>query len=171
MSSKVTATLVVNFDGGNGSGHLSAEIDSRPTGYNGGRTNFTAGDSPAFLVFNSSDVSVDSIVSSAGAIVDASPPVGLMEVSEDLQFSGTAEAQPSKPIYGGLTSAKWLGNTLGDGSLQVTENKVAVTAAGVGVLRVKYFALFKAYRLTAVPYPLNGETSFPVLIVITGSKA
>lgn len=166
MSGEVTATLVVNFDGGSNGGHLSAEVDARPDGYNTGRTSFVSGDEPAFLVFMSSDVTVDSIEPSAGSIEALG--TGVMEVSEDLSFADVAEADLSKPFYNGM-SAKWLGNNLGVPT--ISENKVTIPAAGVGVLRVTYNALFTAHRIADVPYPLNGERTFPVLVVISGTRA
>ena len=49
-----TATIRVSFGDGSSSvpgAHLSAEVDSRPTGLNGGKTSFQPGDSCWFLVF------------------------------------------------------------------------------------------------------------------------
>jgi hypothetical protein len=165
--STVTTSIVVNFDNSSG-GQLSAEIDARPTGYNGGRTSFVAGDAPVILIFASSDVSIDEVLASAGVPGAVVGGVGTVEVSEDLQFTGSAEASLSKPFYNSF-SYKWLGNNLGTPT--PSENKVLIPAPGVGVLRIKYNALFTAYRISSVPSPLNGETTFPVLIVVNGTKA
>lgn len=169
--SEVTVSLVASFDNSNG-GQLSAEFDARPTGFNKGVTSFKPGDSPAFLVYKSSDVEIETIKTS----IDQLPPTdahiqslgaGVIEIKEDIQFSNTAQGNLQKPFYNNW-SYKWLGNNLG---VPVPlENSVTVDSAGVGILRVTYNALFLAYRLTGVPNPLSGETSYSVLIVITGTR-
>lgn len=167
MPSKVTATLVVNFGGANeGAGGLSIELDARPAGYNAGRSSFGAGDNPAFLVFATSDVTIDALEASAGSI--ALIGGGTMTIEEDLQFADVAEASLSRPFYNGF-NYKWLGNNLGAPLLN--ESQVRIAVPGVGVLRISYETYFIAYRLNGVPVPLNSETSFPVLVVATGTKA
>jgi len=171
-SNVITVSLVANFDSSAG-GSLSAEFDSRLDGYNKGVTSFVPGDSPAFLVFKSSDVTLidpdpphaEMVYASAGEIVVLGS--GTVEVKEDLQFLKTNQANLSKPLYSGF-AYKWLGNNLG---LPVaSEGRVVVPTAGIGLLRVTYNALFKAYRLANVPNPLNGEKSYAVLIAIFGVK-
>jgi hypothetical protein len=161
-----TVSLVVNFDtAAKGGGSLSAEFDARADGYNKGITQFVPGDAPAFLVFASSDVTVALPVASAGNCVALAG--GTMEISDDLTFADTAEASFSKPYYGSLTY-KWLGRSLG---IPVpSEGRIVVPTKGIGVLRVTYQSLFKAYRLTNVPNPLNGEKNYTVVIVITGTQ-
>lgn len=164
--SEVTASLVVQF-AGDGAGILQAEIDSRPAGYNNGRTSFVPGDQPAFLVFKSVNVEVTDVTPSAGNIVALG--TGTMQVSELLQFANADEVTLSKPYHSGMV-AKWLGTSLGSVAL-VGDSKLRSASKGVGVLKVTYNARFLAYRLSGVPTVLNGETEYEVLIVVTGEAS
>lgn len=165
--SSVTASIVVQFTSEGAAGLLNAEIDSREDGFNAGKTSFQPGDSPAFLIFKSSDVNIVSIEPSAGNI--ASLASGLLDVEEFLTFANKTEANLSKPISGALT-AKWLGNNLGVPQV-VGDNLVRVPTQGVGVLKVSYKAPFLARRLSGLPSVLNGETEYQVLILITGERS
>ncbi len=165
MANVVTTSLVVQFNTSGASGLLNAEIDSRPAGYNKGKTSFNPGDAPVFLVFKSSDVEIDSIEPSAGTIGDEQG--GTVEVTEMLEFANVTEATLQKPVDGGSIVAKWLGNSLGTPVL-VGDTKITVPNSGVAVLKVTYQSRFTAHRLNGIPTALNGETEFEVLIVITG---
>ncbi len=168
MSNTVTTSLVVQFDATNSSGKLAAEIDSRPAGYNNGKTSFAPGDQPAFLIFKSADVTIDSVVPSAGAIADLVG--GTITVEEMIEFADTDTASLSKACDSGITTSKWLGTSLGAVTL-VGDSQLVAAVKGVGVLKVTYQARFVAKRLVSVPAVLNGETTYEVLIVITGSTS
>jgi len=113
----VTANITVSFgtDSGTGDGHLSAEVDGRDDGLNGGETSFEPGDTAYFLVYRSDNVSIDSVECSAGSITSAS--AGLVTKEQDLSFAGTDSATLSVPASS-ITSTTWLGKTLGSLSLQ-----------------------------------------------------
>lgn len=166
MSNNVTASLVINFNANGANGILAAEIDGRADGYNKGKTSFAPGEDPAFLVFKSDDVTIDSVIPSAGSI--ATLTGGVMSVTDTLQFADTDEATLSKPYESGFTS-KWLGTSLG-AVTRVGATKLVAANRGVGVLKVTYNTRFYAYRLSNVPNPLNGETEYIVLIVISGTQ-
>lgn len=160
---EVTASLVVQFRN-EAAGMLQAEIDSRPGGYNGGRTSFQPGDSPAFLVYRSANVGIYDIEVSAGNIVELAPV--LVDVVDYLTFAKSDEATLSHPYYASMT-AKWLGNSLGSPVL-TGDTKLRVPAPGVGVLKVAYKAYALAFRFSGLPSVLNGESEYQVLAVITG---
>ena len=64
------ATIRVQFgnpDGSEAAGHLSAEIDTRPGGLNGGRTSFNPGETAYILVYKSDNVSITDTICSAGS--------------------------------------------------------------------------------------------------------
>lgn len=164
---QITTSIVVQFTTTGASGILTAEIDSRETGFNNGKTSFQPGDAPAFLIFKSSDVTILTVEPSAGTIADLGTGTELIE--ETLTFANVTEANLSKPITGGLTY-KWLGNNLGVPAI-VGDNLVRVPTVGVGVLQVSYQAPFEARRLSSLPTVLNGETEYSVLVVITGQQA
>ena len=55
------ATLRATFgnpDGSDAAGHLSAEIDTRPTGLNGGRNAFNPGETVYILVYKTDNVTI-----------------------------------------------------------------------------------------------------------------
>jgi hypothetical protein len=162
--SSITASIVVNFDAGDAEGILTAEIDGRENGLNGGETSFRPGDSPAFLVYKSPNVQVNEIVASAGSISNLG--LGSSEESELISFANVREASPRKPISSGL-STKWLGNNGGTVSLQ--NGKLTIPNKAVAVLKADYVSDYNAYRLKNVPEELNGETSFDIVIYISGS--
>ena len=163
----VKTSIVVQFTSADGAGHLSAEIDSRPEGYNKGVTSFVPGDSPAFLVFKSSSVTIISVEPSAGNITPLAG--GSVPIDEMLHFPKETEASLQKPRSGELGS-KWLGNDLGAIEL-IGDQKVRVATVGVGVAKVQYNSTFLAYRLGNLPITLNGEANYEVLILITGEQA
>jgi len=167
MANQITTSIVVQFSTGGSSGILTAEIDSRADGYNKGKTSFVPGDSPAFLIFKSSDVEIISIEASAGSIGNLVS--GTLEVSELLQFANVDEATLQKPITGGLTY-KWLGNNLGV-PVMVGDVKVRIPTKGVGILKVDYNSPFLARQLSGLSTTLNGETEYSVLILITGEQS
>jgi len=163
---EVTATLVVQFRN-EAAGVLQAEIDSRPAGYNNGRTSFVPGDSPAFLMFKSTNVEILSEEVSAGTLATLAP--GLLSVTDFLQFANADEASLSKPFHSGA-SYKWLGNNLGTPTI-VGDTKVRLAAKGVGILKITYNSAFLARRFAGLPTILNGETEYSVIAVITGEAS
>lgn len=164
---QVTATVVANFGGGSsGNSVFSAEIDSRTNGFNGGRTTFLAGDQPAFLVRRSPNVTITSIKSSTGTI--GSHGIQIQEsVTEFILFDETNTATLSKHALPGTLTWKWMGTNLGALTLS---GVLDITAAqsGVAVAQVTYTTTFDAFAVVNVTVPLNGEDTFPVLIVVEG---
>jgi hypothetical protein len=165
----VRTTLVVRFDAGEQSGvggsMLKAEIDDRESGLNAGKTQFRPGDSPYYLVYRTSDVTITQHRSSAGVIATAGP--GVREVTEYLEFADEQEASLSYPVSGSIAYT-WLGNNLGRLQL-VGQTGVKAATKGVGRAKVTYQSAYQAYRLSNVPQELGGETSFDVLILIAGT--
>lgn len=167
--SEITTTLVVNFATGAGdAGFLSAQIDGREDGFNQGRSRFTAGDQPVYLIFKTSNVNVLSQTPSYGAV--AFHASGQLDVEQVLTFANTREASLSQPAIPGTLDVKWIGNDLGALTLQSDERTVLASVTGVGVAKVSYKVDFTAYRLTnvIVPDPVHGETDFSVLVYIVG---
>lgn len=156
----VTTTIVVQFN--SDTGGLSAEIDSRPTGLNGGKTSFAPGDTAFFLVFPTGDAVIDQVVASAGGVSSAG--AGTYPVREVLTFANSREASLSKSYAGGGT-VQWFGNNLG--TITFNGSKATVPVAGVGVALVTYNASYTAYGLNA-PSQINGLTNFEILVVVIG---
>lgn len=170
--SEITTTLVVNFQSGSGEkGFLSASIDSRSDGFNGGKSSFTAGDEPVYLIARTTNVVVSSQIPSYGDI--AFHASGILDLEQQLTFAQTREARLNQPAIPGSIVPKWIGNNLGNLTLQDDELTVLADIGGVGVAKVSYQATFEAYRLTNVIVPdlVNNESTFGVLIYITGDRS
>ena len=166
MAGVVTTSLVVQFGLGTDEDNnfLSAEIDSRPEGYNGGNTSFLAGDSPVFLVYRSEGLTL-SFVSSKGSI--AYVGTGQIEVDEYITLANEKTGSLPKPPLGPVTMTHF-GGTVG---ATIVGLEVVLPAVGTAVYRVQYSASFLAYRMSGIPAIFNGETTFPVVVVVTGTAA
>lgn len=164
------ATIRVQFGtpDSEAAGHLSAEIDTRPEGLNGGRSSFSPGETAYILVYKSDNVSITDTICSAGSLTAQGSTVAT--VTEELMFEDADTASLGKPARSGLTRTVWYGRSLG--SLTVQSDKVTVKAAskGVGVAKVTYDAVALVYALSS-PATLNGETDFSILAIIQGSAA
>jgi hypothetical protein len=163
------ATIRVQFgnpDGSEATGHLSAEIDTRPDGLNGGRTSFSPGETAYLLVYSSDNVSITDTICSAGSLTEQGSTV--VTVTEELMFEDAASASLDKPARSGITQTVWYGRNLGTLTLQSDKVTVKSAAKGVGVARVSYDALARVYAL-ASPATLNGETDFSILAIIKGA--
>jgi hypothetical protein len=166
-SNLITTSIVISFSPEGSSGYLSAEIDGRPEGFNGGKTQFSPGESPVFLVYKSADVTIVSIEPSAGNVAPHSTPTGLTQHQQFMQFPKTTEGSLDRPIEGPLTH-KWLGANLGVPTV-VGDTKIVIPTLGVGVLKLNYESRFLAYKLSGLGTTLNGESTYEVLIFITGT--
>lgn len=165
----VSATIQVSFGEGSDAGvdgHLSASIDDRATGLNGGDTSFLPGDTAYFLVFKSDNVAYDTPIASAGSIVAASLPSGYVEKEEDISFADADSGSLSVPASE-ILSYQWMGRSLGDLTLQPDKMTVTASAKGVAVARVTYRAPCSAHGLQS-PSSLNGLTDFSILVFIRG---
>lgn len=160
----VTTSIVVQFtQGGGDSGRLSAEIDSRPDGLNGGKTNFNPGDTAHFLVFKSDDVVIDEVTASAGSITAG--VASDYEIKDEwVNFIDTDEANPAKPISSGLTY-QWFGNNLG--AVRYLNGKLISDVKGVGVLKISYRTAFLPYSVNS-PSSINGLTDFQIGVLVKG---
>ena len=168
MSAAVTTTCQITFGAGDKNrAHLSAEVDSRPNGLNGGRTRFTGGEPVYTLVYKSKNVTIQQSAVSAGAVFPAENV--LVDMDEFITFANKREASLSKPATGPL-SVTWYGRSLGGLSLQEDQTTVLASMEGVAVARVRYKAQARAWRLST-PTELNGEKEFNILFFVAGMAA
>lgn len=168
------ATIRVQFgnpDGSNGldaSGHLSAEVDTRPSGMNGGRSSFSPGETVYILVYKTDNVSITDTICSAGSL--SAQGTTVVTVSEELMFEDADTATLGKPSRSSLSQSVWYGRSLGALTLQSDKVTVKASSKGVGVAKVSYDALALVYALSS-PATLNGETDFSILALIKGSAS
>ncbi len=167
------ATIRVQFgnpdgSGSGSSGHLSAEVDTRETGLNGGRSSFSPGETAFILVYKTDNVSITEIICSAGSLTAQGTTV--VTVSEELMFEDTESATLDKPARSGLQQTLWYGRSLGALNLQSDRITVKASIKGVGVAKVSYDVQALVYALSS-PATLNGETDFSILALIKGAAA
>ena len=156
MTDHIQTSLVIRFAGAVQQAIISAEIDARPAGLNGGNTDFVAGDSIGYLVFLSG-AKITRQTATAGHIISAGN--GQAEIEEILTFEATKTATATKPVSGGF-SAQWIG--LDGGPLSVTKpNLISAQKSTIGLASVSYQSAYQSYRLQGVPTAID-----QVLIVI-----
>lgn len=164
------ATIRVQFgspDGPEGtSGHLSAEVDSRPGGLNGGKTAFSPGETVYILVYKSANVAITETICSAGSLT--AQGTATVTITDELMFEEADTASLSVPARSGLASSVWYGRSLGALTLQADKVTVKASVKGVGVAKVTYEAQALVYAL-ASPVSLNGEVDFSILALIKGA--
>lgn len=165
------ATIRVQFGSPDGAGgaagaHLSAEVDTRPEGLNGGRSSFSPGETAYILVYKSDNVSITDTICSAGSLTAQGSAV--VPVAEELMFEDSEIATLGKPARSGLSQSVWYGRSLGTLTLQSDKVTIRAASKGVAVAKVTYDALAVVYALTS-PATLNGETDFSILALIKGS--
>jgi len=162
------ATIRVQFgnpDGSGANGYLSAEVDTRANGLNGGRSSFSPGETAYILVYKSDNVSITETVCSAGSLT--AQGTALVSVTEEIMFEDADSATLGKPARSSLAQSVWFGRSLGALTLQYDKVTVKAQAKGVAVASVTYDALAQVYAL-ASPATLNGQTDFSILALIKG---
>lgn len=163
-----TATITVSFTNPelSANAHLSAEVDSRPSGLNLGKNTFIPGTTAYLLVYKSANVTLVSAASSAGTLsFDGS--VTTVLYTDELQFADVSAASLSVPIQGDIVSYKWIGRDLGTPVVSGDGKLVTVPMAGVGILSITYNAVAMIGALVA-PSTVNGEVDFNILVLIKG---
>lgn len=155
----VTTSLVIDFNQAEGEGILTAEIDDRETGYNLGDTAFSPGSEPAFLLYMSSNVTVDAIKVSEGSLVLISGSVSIA-TTEYLTYANEKSAQPQHPV---LTGSSAVTDSAGlTATPVVAETSVYFSTPQVGVLQLEYQSTARAYRL------VGASGLRPVVVYIAG---
>lgn len=162
---KVTTSIVVSFADPNQSKsyHLSAEIDARPDGLNRGITSFVIGDSPIYLVYKSSAVTITQ-TTTAGGISGAGSGI-VVPVVETVTFVKSNTASLSKPPSGAV-SWRHIGGDVA--TLRVSETTVTASSPILSVYQATYNAVASAYRLSGVS-AINGVPNVTVIVFIEGT--
>ncbi len=168
MSDKPSATLRVTFgqpSAGRGASYLSAEIDGREDGPNGGNSQFTPGGTAWFLVHRGANVSISGAEASAGTVSLGGDITYVKE--EEVVFGGEKTASLSIPSEG-IVSTKWIGRNLGAIALHADKQTIEVPTEGVGVAKVRHTIKARQGSLQS-PAMIDGETDFSIAVIITGT--
>jgi len=150
------------------SDHMSAEVDSRATGLNGGKTSFEPGDSVYILAYLSDNLRITAADCSAGTISAAGSTT--VSQTQELTFEGVATASLDVPASGSLGAVTWWGRSLGSISLGADKTTCTAGSAGVAVAQVTYPANALIYRLDA-PASMGGSTDYSILVLLTAGPA
>lgn len=163
-ANKYSASVVVNFANAGKKEVLIAEIDSREKGYNGGLSSFTPGvDNPVILVYATPGVNILSMDTTYGNLLYKIR--GSTKITEYVEFTNTKESSLQYPISSGFTY-KWVG---ADGGSIITSGDIlTIPKKSLAVAKVEYTTNFTAYTLFNIPSSLNGETEFPVIVLVEG---
>lgn len=164
------ATIRVQFGTpgaeGGASGHLSAEVDTRPNGLNGGKSSFSPGETVYVLVYKTDNVTIAETLCSAGSL--SAQGTTLVTLSDEVMFEDAETATLRVPAHGAISNTVWYGRALGSLTVQSDRTTLRAAVKGVGVAKVTYQALAHIYTLSS-PTSLNGETDFSILAIIKGT--
>ncbi|MBF0162075.1 MAG: hypothetical protein HQL88_07280 [Magnetococcales bacterium] len=150
-----------------GGGFLSVEVDARPDGLNAGQSAFYGGDTAHLLVHAGDDVVLAEPEASVGLLLPGGWQV--LSHAQDLVFAGTATATLDKPAIA-IDSVVWLGNDLGELTLEADRRTVSASTDGVAICRVAYRSLARAWGLVS-PESVGGLDEFPVQARFAGTAA
>ena len=169
-------TQVVQFgtptDDGYADAHLSAEIDDRDGGLNGGDTDFQPGDTAYFLIYKSSNVTLSSPVASAGSVSYLPEPETVVKV-DYVTFANEPEGTLDVPATK-IDSREWIGADLGATEL-VNEQTLRLTdppdSIYAGVLKVTYTGTATVGKLDSKPFADANPslTDFEIVVVVVGT--
>jgi hypothetical protein len=167
----ITTSLVIRFQTTDGAAAenaiLSAELDSREEGLNAGKNRFIYGDSPAYLIYRTDNVTYTQ-QSTAGSVQYVE--TGSIEVIETISFVADTESNLSKPPLGGVTFTLVAGNGIDVSQLTVVGTKVTSPTEGLAVVKAQYNTRYEAYRLTNVSDPMVEDLEdYEVIIYILGT--
>ena len=150
----VTASVTIGFaTADSGSAIFSAEVDSRDTGLNGGKTSFAPGDPVWMLLYKSSYVTMGPpgggtpVIWSSGAVAQGAPVTH--EVEEDISVAYDTGFSTSKPITGSYSITSF--SSAMPTFTKVGENSFTCPTKAVFAGRIKYTTTAMSYKLSGVP--------------------
>jgi hypothetical protein len=154
---------------------LSAEVNAED---NNGKTKFTFGDTVFYRVYKSTNVASMLVFTSDGSEALVSSSLYTIIEDEIVVFSGSSEANTTKPMIS-LISATAMGHSAlgsisanGQVGVRCSKESSGPLDPVVGVYKVTYRSLYSLRKLYNVPQPVGfgiGDfTSYPVLVYIVG---
>ncbi len=141
---------------------FTVEVDTRPTGFNGGKTTFSAGETIHYLIRKSWNVQILTEVATVGVIHNH--PDSKEHIIDDYLFLGVNTVNLKTPCEGNYVDYDWIGDGLG-GIRVINSTQLISSRAGDGVLRVKYDTPVLHSSLST-PSSVNGITDYQVILTI-----
>lgn len=122
------ATVVITPQGSDL--NIVAEIDNRPDGYNGGKSQFAWGDDVYILLHKDGSDSIIKSGATAGTInIQAQDQT--LTFRDVVQFINSTEASPRVPVAG-LSSVQWFGANPSPRTAQAKNSKIVLDYSGNG---------------------------------------
>jgi hypothetical protein len=175
MATIVTASLTVGFQldtGADSQPAFKAEVDSRPEGYNKGKTSFRPGEDVYILLYRDPSIVVTHALTTHGSLVKEGSET-IPAIEEFLTFANTDNASVNYPIVGTPVTV-WHGTNLGaltvgaNGSNLSISDITGLPDPYVGVAQITYTTYADVYRLTSTLLP--GVDEYSILSYFVGSQ-
>jgi hypothetical protein len=161
MATNITAHIVVDFDGAaDEAPNVLVEIDSRPEGYNGGKTSFLPGDNAFLLLYVPIGWSCKATYVTAGSMALYASGIGIAK-EDYYTFVDDEPVTLQYPYYGGF-SYSWLGAS--QGVISQANNICSIPprsfnattgvyspANRIGLAKIGYTSNAEVYRISSVP--------------------
>lgn len=158
MSSSLNASISVEFASNLDRAVLQVEVDSRADGLNKGKTTFYPGDSPAFLVFKTQDVSLEKILTTQGYVQSVGS--GSFTVEEWVTCAMSRTVNLTRPASGGVSILEYYGDLPKISSVYgatLTFAEKVLTS-----MKVSYTTQYQGYRVT------GSLGDAPVIVYVQG---
>lgn len=153
----VTASVTIGFaTADSGSAIFNAEVDSRDTGLNGGKTSFAPGEAVWILLYKSSYVTMgppgggSPYLTSSGTLTPGATNI-TVDVEEDISVAYDTSFTTSKPITGPYTITSFSTST--PTFTKQGENTFTCPNKAVFAGRINYKTTASSYKLSNVPLP------------------
>lgn len=165
----VTTSVVVSFDAAaEGEALFTAEVDGRPQdkdGLNGGKTSFVPGDDVWILLYKTDNVNVVFAEPSLGSLTHFQNKDGVSDEEGFIEITGESKGDRfehtfSKPVEDGTFNHQWIGNNLGNFTIQNYGAKLVLSQQPPGdyyvaVMKYDYKAPYLAYKLSGTNFALD----------------
>ncbi|WP_157314555.1 hypothetical protein [Chitinibacter sp. GC72] len=164
--SQITTSITIQFgDGSAQSGSLSAEIDNRSDGLNGGRSQFAPDEVVWFLVYPGPNVQYSPPILSDGELLQGSEVNVPQE--ETLTFANSRETRLAKPAIA-MPALTWFGTALGAATLGADGSTITCANAGVAVAKAAYQSRAYSWGIKA-PRTSGGSKVYSIAVYIEGN--
>jgi len=149
---------------------ISAEVDQRPDGYNGGKTQFGWGDAVYLALYNDGKATNITAGATAGTI-SAVKNNESITIKDLVQFVEVSEASPSKPVIS-LSSMTWFGGAPQQRTPKASNGKIVLEFAGSGtppavgvyVGKATYTTKANIYKLVLPQKPSGADADYQVMV-------
>jgi hypothetical protein len=164
------STVVITPNGAQDQQQLTAQIDDRPTGYNGGKTQFSWGEDVYIALYHDGREQTITFGVTGGTMTKVAENQTI-NASDVLQFVESAEANTSKPVVT-LSSMTWFGGSPSQRTARASGGNIVLSYTGTGtppalgvyIGKASYQTKANFYKLTLPAKPSNADADYQVMI-------